>query len=358
MSLDIIPIDLYTSLYFHILFLVTLFTFWELKNAGIRKSQLGYLLLWFTVFYIGLRPVSGVFVDMLNYATQFESLQSGRPNDSDKDIGFVFFISRMARFASLNFFFLTCAFLYVFPVYLACKKWFQEYWFYGFLLIIGSFSFWAYGTNGIRNGLAGSFFLFGLSRDRRIWQIVFILISISFHKSMILPTLGFTIAQVYNKPKILVGFWLLCIPLSIIGGGFWESFFSSLGFGDDRLSYLTEGNVNDDDFSSTGFRWDFLAYSGIGAYAGWYFIILKGFKDKIYFWIFNTYIFSNSFWILVIRANFSNRFAYLSWFMIAPVVIYPFLKQKNVNNRSHKLALVLLLYFSFTYLMNVVIIQK
>ena len=124
---------------------------------------------------------------------------------------------------------------------------------------------------------------------------------------------------------------MLCIPISLAAGGFWENFFGSLGFQDDRLSYLTEGNVNDDDFSSTGFRWDFLLYSATAVYAGWYFIIKKGFEDKIYFWLFNTYVFANAFWILVIRANFSNRFAYLSWFMMALVIIYPLLKKEMIK---------------------------
>jgi hypothetical protein len=66
-------------------------------------------------------------------------------------------------------------------------------------------------------------------------------------------------------------------------------------------------------------------------------------------------VFANAFWILVIRANFSNRFAYLSWFMMALVIIYPFLKSQLMPNQNKVLARVILFYFAFTFLMNVIL---
>ncbi len=132
-------------------------------------------------------------------------------------------------------------------------------------------------------------------------------------------------------------------------------FFASLGFEDERVLYLTHGNIIDDDFSSTGFRWDFLIYSATAVFAGWYFIVKKGFNDKVYVTLFTTYVFANAFWILVIRANFSNRFAYLSWFMMALVIIYPFLKQELIPRQHKVLAKVMLVYVAFTFVMNVVL---
>lgn len=172
---------------------------------------------------------------------------------------------------------------------------------------------------------------------------------------MLLPSLGFVIANLYNHPKKMLTFWLVCIPLSLVGGGFFENFFASLGFEDDRLSYLTDGNVNNDNFSSTGFRWDFLIYSGTAIFAGWYYIVKKEFNEKIYFWLFNTFVFSNAFWILVIRANFSNRFAYLSWFMMGLVIIYPLLRQQLIPKQHQKVGLILLANFAFTFLMNIIL---
>ena len=148
-----------------------------------------------------------------------------------------------------------------------------------------------------------------------------------------------------NQPKWYFKFWLLAIPLSIALGGFWTSLFTSLGFGDDRLGAYLSGEG-----ASTSFRFDFLIYSASAVATGWYFIFKRNYKDEIYYRLFNTYLITNAFWILVIRANFSNRFAYLSWFMMAIVIVYPFLKQE-LDRKHIVIGRVVMLYFTFTYFM-------
>ena len=249
-------------------------------------------------------------------------------------------------------FFFVCILLYILPLYTICKKWFKSYWFYAFIFLIASLSFWTYGVNGIRNGIAGSLLLMGMSRVKLSNQIIFIVLAIGFHKSMLLPALGFLITQFYNKPKVFFIFWLLSIPLSLISGGFWENYFSGLNIvDDDRLRYLTTATESGA-FRYSGFRWDFLLYSASAVFAGWYYIVKKEFNDKFYWRLFNTFVFANAFWILVIRANFTNRFAYLSWFMMALVIVYPLLKQNLILNQHRKIGFILMGYFMFTYVFN------
>ena len=124
----------------------------------------------------------------------------------------------------------------------------------------------------------------------------------------------------------------------------------SLGFGDDRTSYLTDTRFADQ-FSAVGFRWDFLAYSATAVFAGYYFIIVKKFEDKIYIQLFNIYVTANAFWVLLIRASFSNRFAYLSWFLMALVIFYPFFKAAFFKDQPKVLARTIIGYFGFTYFM-------
>lgn len=360
--MDFIPIQLYTPIYFHIILFVVLLTFIHTQSQKIRsKTNItfmqysGYLILLFVLLYMGLRPIDGVFVDMGTYARIFLLYQSGQIFINISDPVFNSFISFSSKIMSLQMFFLICTLLYILPLYIVSKKWFKAYWFYAFLFLIGSLSFWTYGVNGIRNGIAGSLLLLGMSRDKRVFQIIWIVLAIGFHKSMLLPALGFLITQFYNKPKHYILFWLLCIPLSLISGGFWENLFSRFTFlSDERLRYLTtEANVGA--FSKTGFRWDFLFYSASAVFAGWYYIVKKNFNDKFYWRLFNTYVFANAFWILVIRANFTNRFAYLSWFMMALVIVYPLLKQNLILSQHKKIGFILIGYFSFTYLMDVVL---
>ena len=126
-----------------------------------------------------------------------------------------------------------------------------------------------------------------------------------------------------------------------------------LGFNDRAAGYLTD--EADDQFSRIGFRWDFLLYSATAVYAGWYFIFHKKFEDKFYRQLFNTYLIANGFWILVIRASFSNRFAYLSWFIMGVIIVYPFLKMQFFNKQNKVLGNVIFLYFAFTYILTVIL---
>ncbi len=356
--IDLIPVELYTPIYYYTLLLVVLMTIVHtitnvLGSAGNKSfiKGIGLFTLLFVLLYLGLRPINNVFVDMTTYNYNFESYVDGAPIIKSNDLLFHIFTKLSAQIMNAQMYFFSCACLYVIPLYLVSKKWFNQYWFYGFLFLVASFSFWAYGTNGIRNGIAGSLFLLGMSRRKSVWQIAWIIVAVNFHQSMMLPALGFVLANIFNKPKVMIGFWLLTIPASLIGGGVFESFFSSIGFGEDdrMMSYFYTGPKS---IIHDVFRWDFLLYSATAVFAGWYYIVKLKYNDKIYFKLFNTYVFANAFWILVIRASFSNRFAYLSWFMIALVIIYPLLRERLFFSQHKKIGILLAAYFAFTFIMS------
>lgn len=326
----------------------------ESKNVN-SKMILGYFLLFFSIFYMGMRPISWkYFGDMSTYAAAFEKYASGEKVEVQKDVYFEYFIEFCSKIMDVNTFFIVCATLYIVPMYFFSKKYFKNYWFYSLYIMIISVSFWAYGVNGIRNGIATSIFLLAISFERKVFTILLLFLAFSFHKSLLLPIAAYTVTLVYTNTKTYLGVWLFSIPISLVLGGFWESLFKSFGFfEDERLStYLTEADAEVmNQFSNTGFRWDFLLYSMSGIYVGWYFIVKKGYEDKMYKHIFNTYVLANTFWILVIRASFSNRFAYLSWFLLGIVTIYPLLKLKFFHNQHVKVVQILLATFAFTYLM-------
>ncbi|TXD56690.1 EpsG family protein [Polaribacter sp. IC066] len=355
---DFIPVIYYTPIYYILMLLVVLRTFLftqynklNTSRAFVFQRNLGLFIFIFTLLYMGLRPISGVFVDMTTYNKIFERYASGGQYDRSGDLLFHVFTKISSGIMTANFYFFICSVLYVVPLYMVCKKWFSKNWVYAFLLLITAFTFWNYGTNGIRNGMAGSIFLLAISRDKKVYQLLLIITAVSFHQSMILPAVAFLVSSFINKPKIMIAIWFVSILLSLVAGGLFEVFFAGLGFDDDRVSYLTD-KVVEGRFSSTGFRWDFLLYSATAIFAGWYFIVKKKYYDKTYFILFNTYLISNAFWILVIRANFSNRFAYLSWFMMSLVVIYPLLKSKLFATQLQLIGIIVLTYFSFTFLMN------
>lgn len=359
---NLIPIDFYTTFYYQFFLVIVLLTLFHClvlevndKKNIIYTNFIGFISLFFTIFYMGLRPLNYVFMDMMMYAHTFQRLKDNNPLTVNDDYAFYKFLEICTKVMSVESFFFICACLYVIPLYFLSKKWFKEYWFYCFLILIISFSFWAYGTNGIRNGLATSLFLLAMTfSNKKPILFLLLLLSCSFHKTMLLPTFAFLITMFYNKTDVFIKFWFFTILLSLLFGNLFVEAFGSLGLEDNRIDiYFTD--QLDESLTKTGFRWDFLIYSATGVFAGWYFIFKKQFNDSLYTQLFNVYLFSNAFWVLVIRANFSNRFAYLSWFMLGIIIIYPLLKGKFYENQNKVIGLVILAYFSFTYFMNVIL---
>lgn len=305
---------------------------------------------------MGLRPVSGwIFGDMVLYNKIYIDYQNGNDFEEKGDRLFYWFLRSCARIMDAKYFFLAIDVLYIIPMYLFAKKYFKRYWFFCFFMLMASFSFWTYGTNGLRNGLATSFFLWGLVyyKDKKWLMYTFFVLGFMMHKSLFITLAAFTVAYfLREKPKLILAGWLAAIPVSLVSGSFWNNFFENLGvFSDRSEQYLSGDEKMLEQFSSTGFRWDFVLYSGVAIFAGWYFIIDRKLKDKFYIQLFGTYAVANTFWILVIRAAFSNRFAYLSWFMMAPVIIYPLCKYEIIKDQYKTMGGIIFLYYLFTYYM-------
>ncbi|MBP2832016.1 EpsG family protein [Aquimarina sp. U1-2] len=357
---DFVPIDRYSDFFFHAMFLLCLFTFlhtmvlegYETKVYSFNHVA-AFVLLVVSLCYIGFRPISGVFIDMTTYLRIFERVKSIGLSSIDEDIGFYTYVFLCSKIMNAKGFFFVSACIYIIPLFIACRKWFPQYYYFAFLLLVGSFSFWAYGTNGIRNGMAGSLFILALSfnRNNNVLMLVFFGLAYLFHTSLLLPIVAFFLSYLVTDTKKYIGFWILAIFLSISMGKVWENLFASIGFGDDRLSSYLTAKSADGKFKSTGFRFDFLLYSAAPIILACYYKFKLGYKDIIYDRILHTYITVNAFWIMIIRANFSNRFAYLSWFFMALVVVYPLLKKTIWDRQFYKLGIVILCYYGFTYLM-------
>lgn len=360
---DFVSISSYSDTYYYILLVILLISILYLFKYRMTESSniitigvLNFVLIILATLYIGSREISGFyFGDMATYNRTFLQIQKqGYTAIPEKDFLFYYFMYICTLVMNNKMYFIIIDILYFLPIYIVSKVNFKNGAFYAIFLLIGSFSYWTYGTNGIRNGLATSCFLLLFATNKKWLQMLILFISVQLHSSMLIPTAAFLVAYFYRNPKNIIYGWLACIPISLIVGGPIQGIFAGL-MEDDRTSYLTEGNVNNDNFSSTGFRWDFVIYSASAVFAGWYYIFKKNFEDQRYNLIYCTYVIANAFWILVIKANFSNRFAYLSWFMMALVIIYPLLKQYIFPNQEKALAYIMLAYFGFTFLMNVII---
>ena len=308
--MSIIPVVYYHMFFFNSLLVFILLIFIQTKSGllesnsnKIRMATLGFFLLIYLLIIIGLRPLNYRFGDMVIYDRELELYRNGAPFDFEKDFLFECIKFFFAKNSSSDYFFIFCAILYIIPLYAVSKKLFKEFWFYAFFMFIASFSFWAYGVNGVRNGVATSLFLYGIVKDKSIIRNCILVSTIFIHKSMAIPLFAYFLSQNYKNTKVLFAFWLIAIPTSFIAGGFFESLFLGLGFGDEKLEmYLGDFNASNEGVNiNVGFRWDFLLYSSFGIFAIWYFLFKRKLQDPYYTKIGNMYIIANTFWVLVIR---------------------------------------------------------
>lgn len=336
-------------------------------NASRSTRFIGALLVIFLILYIGLRPtISGAgyshFTDTFNYKASIAALKAQNPPDWlssvkwDGEWLYACIEAFSAFYADEHLAFLIAALFYVGCAALFCKRSFALDWFLPFLMICAAFSFFSYGVNGIRNGMAASMVILALSYRDKLWVAALLcFLAVGVHKSMYLLIASALLAWKITNPKLYIAGWLLCIMAAAAGGGSISTAIASSGFFDDpRLTRYGIRDASGDGFY-TGFRADFLLYSALPIITGWYFIIRRGYRDKTYIWLYNIYITSNAFWVLMMYASFSNRFAQLSWFIMPIVLMYPWFKVRVWKDQSRRLAGFVLLCYAYTFFANIIL---
>jgi hypothetical protein len=450
-----LPVSLYTPLYHHVMLLVIIACALLYWSKGGHPGEFHHFNLAATILiglgmavFMGFRPISGIyFVDMGAYATEYERVQQGNEARAS-DVLFNVLQRLCAPVLSANCFFFVCALIYIVPLALASWRIHGAWAFPVFLAFLTAFSFWAYGTNGIRNGMALSILILAFAfDDKPVVMFALMATAFGFHGSTLLPAGAFLIVRYFKRTEIWFGFWLACVVLTVITGNFGQMLLSRFNpfAGETRLDRYIGG-------SEGGFRADFIAYSiipviatlllamptrartkrlvarvtgrpalnrmtnriasspkgmGMGrfaslqsagpggsvAYAGiahigpdsrvgfarkgqasgvrvassqrvggkkdywsrlpWVQLLRM---DPFYARLVNTYLLANAVWILVIHAECSNRFSYLSWFMMPWVLLYPFVPGRyNSRPRTGLIAATLFAQFLFTYIMGAII---
>lgn len=324
------------------------------KNSFILPLIISLIL----VFWLGNRPIHPAFGDTVNYAWGYQLINSYDYSiDWNKEwIWELITKTCKALNYSVSSYLTIIEAGYILSVFWSVLRFVPNNPLLGMLFVCTSLMFFTFGTNGIRNGLACHIILLALSfllDSKYVIGSILCLIAFGIHKSTMLPIAAIATGFFFkDKVKYAVYIWLFSIPLSLVAGGAATSFFASLGF-DDRMSDYTSANADMSVFSSSGFRWDFLLYSSFPILMTWYVCIKKQISDSWYNVIAIVYCLCNAFWVLVIRAEFSNRFAYLSWFIYPIVIAYPLINLPIWNDQDRKTGQILLAYCGFTFIMEV-----
>lgn len=303
------------------------------------------LLLVIPILFIGLRNPFGSWRylgDTYTYTLTFQRIQNNPLWVPDKDVGFYYYMRVLAGLFNVQTFYFITAVIYILPVYYGFRKWFGKYAYFALAIHVSSMSFWPFGINGMRNGLATSIFILALAFYHRRWvMIALIAISISFHSSLLLPAFALLAIQFFNNTKWLLRIWLTSVPLCFLFGKKIEAglkllMTSSVGSFDSRANF--SDTTKNFFYVPSSFRIDFIFYSGIVVFLGYYFIFKLNFKNEFYQRIFNLYLISNTIWLYLIYFPYTNRIAYLSWFLIPVLAIYPIIYSTKLKNQSYFMA--------------------
>lgn len=364
-----IPSFLYKSVYLLIVAILTIIISMKyLPQNGNKRyilpnnDLLNHALVLFLILFIGFRPESGEFVDMLNYKLMYVSNLEGSSFHFSLDEENIIFDNLFSYWGAnrlgLTSFFLLISAVYFGAAYMGISRLFPTHKLSAYLVFLAAFSTFSYGTNGIKAGAAASIFIWALGyRDNLKVCVPLVLLSWGFHHSMQLPVAAFILTMFYKKPKYYYYTWLFCFFVALFHVEIFTSLFASIT-DESGADYLV-GKGDEADGTKGGFRIDFIIYSSVPIILGYILEMKRKIKvSPTYRDLIHLYICVNGIWMLCMYARFTNRIAYLSWFLYPIVLIYPFLNEDWGANKYKIFAKVMLCHLCFTLFMEFIYYSK
>lgn len=343
-----IPAELYQYVYLILVCLATFVLIQEYNRpfsnrSNISKPRIMFLLASFMAFFIGIRPPSIAFADMLNYYNSYQHI-FGQSFEFTFETNNYIFDNILPWFASMKvpaeLYFILIAAIYFGCMAWACVKIFPRDALLAFVVCLGAFSTFSYGTNGIKAGAAASIFLLALAyRNNKPLAIFFLWASLGFHHSMLAPIVAYVIAYFYRKPNAYLWAWIVCLLLAAAHVTYFQLYFA--GFTNEHGSEYLVGDRYENAVS--GFRPDFILYSAVPIFIGYYLLRIQYVASETYKFLWCIYTMTNCVFLLCTYATFVNRIAYLSWLMYPIVLLYPFVNTQwaqhpNMSKRYLKYA--------------------
>lgn len=297
--------------------------------------------------FIGFRPISLEFVDMVSYEETYTHLLGSRFY-FDYEVDNILYDNWFAFMASscvpVRTFFVIISLVYFGMIWLACRKLFPKDTLLAFLVYLAAFSTFSYATNGIKAGMAASIFLVALAYyDKPFVSIPIALFTYGMHHSMLLVIVAYFCVFIVKKPKIFFIIWCIAFCAAACHITWFQHLFA--GFTDEHgADYLLSSR-------NSGFRIDFIIYSAVPVIIGYILIFKYKVTSMTYNVILSLYLLTNSVWMLCMYSNFTNRIAYLSWFLYPIVLLYPFVNIVWSANQSTYLKYIVFGHLAFTMFM-------
>lgn len=311
------------------------------------------------ILFLGLRPTHFMFGDMVTYAQGYRYGQvSGYAVEVKGEWVFAWIQQVLINLGMKeNVFFLVCSIGYIYLQYWTCKRLLWENVWIAMLFILSAFEFYVFAVNGVRNGLACAIVMAAMTlaiqaNGKKMPLIIAAVIAflvLNIHRASIIPIVCAVVALYWIKnPKYALMIWVASIGVSLVAGGFFTDHLGDLMANEAKYNDYRVGGSAEASFSHSGFRWDFLLYSAMPVLLIWYVNIKKHIRERVFDYLAVTYLLANSVWILVIRVNYSNRFAYMSWFLYPLVLAYGLIRLHIWEDQDRRIGFFLLAHAGFT----------
>ena len=279
-----VPAVLYNSIYISAIFgLCLIIAFYyassttnEKLAAHVPLAQFGaFAFTALVILFVGFRPISSVFIDMPMYTHVYNNIYDGTMksvNDTRGEWLFYAYGNCCKRLGLSDVMYIfSIAVIYFGLMLVVCWRLMRNNLFVAILFCLASFSCFSYGVNGMRNGMACSLVMVGVSllsgkRWEQILAFAFMFCACNIHRSASLSCICAISAWLFVKDtKWAIYFWFVSILISFVAGNYVTEFFVNLGFDDRMMEYanLDEfGKVGQSENVKAGFRIDFGTNSG------------------------------------------------------------------------------------------------
>lgn len=343
---EIIPDYLYSTVYLLVVFMLICFKMISPKRLIAKEDPAtSVIYTWvvgiFFIIFFGTRPTEGLYMaDTANYVGGYEAIRFGRRFieynwENRSEILWTILLSKMAVADFSVWAWMTVvATIYIAANIFGIRRMFPNHTYVVFLSYVSFFLFYSGGINGIRNADAYSLVFWGIAlyntdvKFKYVWITILCILGYYIHTSVIILISAFVLSVfVVKKTKTALIIWFFAIFMSLVAGNYLAGF--AAGMFDDRRAagYLQTGMILSEKTEEViRYRWDFLLFSAVPIFIGYYVTVKRKIKDKFYQILLNTYILANAVWIVFMYAAFTNRFAMLSWCIYPYVLCYPFLK--------------------------------
>lgn len=314
---------------------------------GTSNNILSFAIVIGLIFYFGRRPVNS-FGDSWLYSMMFNMVQTGEWRELPPFEPFWKWLEEIfIDLGTASDWLLGVAAFYIGGMSLATYRWLPRHFFIGLMFCFTSFSFYSFATNGIRAGMSTSIAMVAISlidvknknNTSALISIGLLMLAYQTHTAVAITIGSAFIAYFLKDTKLSLKIWITCLILGLLFNSSFQSLFSWATNDSKMIRYAS---MNDEQYTKMYFRWDFVVYSALPILLGYYSTIKHKISDGKYVFLLNTYIIANSFWLLVNEIAYSNRFAYLSWFLYPIVVAYPLCKFDIFKNQGQILGLVLI----------------